>query len=66
MPETLLSGNHAEIERWRMRSSLVRTFLKRSDLLTQRKLNAEELAILESWKTELDEILDYQKAVSET
>ncbi len=66
VPETLLSGNHAEIERWRMRSSLIRTFLKRSDLLTQRKLSAEELAILESWKTELDEVLDYQKAVSET
>jgi len=29
VPEILLSGNHGEIERWRLEASLIRTFLKR-------------------------------------
>ena len=31
VPEILLSGNHAEIEKWRMESSLIRSILKRRD-----------------------------------
>lgn len=33
VPEVLLSGNHAEIEKWRRRQSLERTRKKRPDLL---------------------------------
>jgi tRNA (guanine37-N1)-methyltransferase len=33
VPETLLSGHHAEIEKWRRRSSLERTRRQRPDLL---------------------------------
>lgn len=33
VPEVLLSGNHAEIERWRRRQALLRTLDRRPDLL---------------------------------
>ena len=42
VPEILLSGNHAEIARWRRRQSLRRTFEKRPDLLKDAKLTPEE------------------------
>ncbi|MBG0780444.1 MAG: tRNA (guanosine(37)-N1)-methyltransferase TrmD, partial [Desulfotignum balticum] len=32
VPEVLLSGDHARIEKWRARSSLIRTFIHRPDL----------------------------------
>jgi tRNA (guanine37-N1)-methyltransferase len=42
VPEVLLSGNHAEIARWRRRQSLLRTRAKRPDLLDRATLSAEE------------------------
>ena len=33
MPAVLLSGNHAEIDRWRLKQSLGRTWERRPDLL---------------------------------
>jgi tRNA (guanine37-N1)-methyltransferase len=33
VPETLLSGNHEEIRRWRRKESLRRTILRRPDLM---------------------------------
>jgi len=33
VPETLLSGNHAEIERWRREAALEKTRRNRPDLL---------------------------------
>lgn len=41
-PEILLSGNHAEIERWRRRESLRRTLERRPDLLEGVELTDEE------------------------
>jgi len=41
VPDVLLSGNHAEIERWRKYQSLERTLLKRPDLLDENKLGPE-------------------------
>jgi tRNA (guanine37-N1)-methyltransferase len=46
VPEVLLSGNHAQIERWRRRESLRRTFLRRPDLLERAVLSAEDLNFL--------------------
>jgi len=46
VPEVLLSGNHAEIRRWRRKESLRRTFLRRPDLLERAKLSKEDLAFL--------------------
>jgi tRNA (guanine37-N1)-methyltransferase len=42
VPEVLLSGNHAEIARWRRRESLKATLLKRPDLLETADLTDED------------------------
>ncbi len=42
VPEILRSGHHAEIERWRRRESLKRTFDRRPDLLRAAKLSDED------------------------
>jgi tRNA (guanine37-N1)-methyltransferase len=46
VPEVLLSGNHAEIRRWRKRESLSRTLERRPDLLGDAALDDEEREIL--------------------
>jgi tRNA (guanine37-N1)-methyltransferase len=46
VPEVLISGDHAAIERWRRRESLRRTLLRRPDLLRQQRLSLEEQAWL--------------------
>lgn len=52
VPETLLSGNHALIDGWRHRESLRRTYLRRPDLLKDRKLTEQEAEWIQSWKNE--------------
>ncbi|MEN6332352.1 MAG: tRNA (guanosine(37)-N1)-methyltransferase TrmD [Smithella sp.] len=52
VPEVLISGNHAEIERWRRRESLKRTYDRRPDLLKKLELSAEDKKILEQIKVE--------------
>jgi len=47
VPDILLSGNHGEIERWRRREALRRTFEKRPDLLEGLKLSEEEREFIE-------------------
>jgi tRNA (guanine37-N1)-methyltransferase len=49
VPEVLLSGHHQEIEKWRLESSLMRTLLKRSDLLQKKTLDRQEIEILKKW-----------------
>jgi tRNA (guanine37-N1)-methyltransferase len=46
VPAVLIGGNHADIERWRMKQSLGRTWLRRPDLLRQVELNEEQQALL--------------------
>ncbi|HHX75659.1 MAG TPA: tRNA (guanosine(37)-N1)-methyltransferase TrmD [Firmicutes bacterium] len=46
VPEVLLSGNHAEIAGWRRRQSLLRTLLRRPELLLQADLSEEEKIFL--------------------
>ena len=50
VPAVLLSGNHAEIERWRLKQALGRTWLRRPDLLEKRALSAAESKLLEEFK----------------
>lgn len=52
VPAVLMSGNHAEIRRWRFKQSLGRTWQKRPDLLAQRTLSREEKVLLEQFKQE--------------
>jgi len=53
VPDVLLSGNHQLIERWRKKESLRRTFLRRKDLLEDKKLNDQEKGLLKEIKLEL-------------
>jgi len=46
VPEVLLSGNHAEIRRWRKREALARTLARRPELLDTAALDDEERALL--------------------
>jgi len=52
VPAVLLSGNHAEIRRWRLKQALGQTWRKRPDLLVERKLSQEENRLLEAFKQE--------------
>lgn len=49
IPSVLLSGNHSKIESWRLKQSLGRTWLRRSDLFDQRVLNEEEQSLLDEF-----------------
>jgi tRNA (guanine37-N1)-methyltransferase len=42
VPDVLLSGNHAEIESWRRREALKRTWTRRRDLLKKVELTGED------------------------
>jgi tRNA (guanine37-N1)-methyltransferase len=53
VPEVLLSGNHAQIQRWRWQESLRRTLIRRPDLLASATLNAEQRRLLTQIKQEL-------------
>ena len=57
VPDVLLSGNHQEIDRWRRESALIRTVLKRPDLLAQRDFSSEERAILVKWRRDIDKLI---------
>jgi len=46
----LLQGNHAEIDLWRMKQSLKRTYERRPDLINEIDLTDEERRILEEIK----------------
>jgi len=46
VPDVLMSGNHQAIERWRLKQSLGKTWLKRPDLLIKKTLNKLELELL--------------------
>ena len=53
VPPVLLSGNHAEINRWRLKQALGRTWQRRPDLLEQRELTDVERALLDDFKKEV-------------
>ncbi|MFY9570741.1 MAG: tRNA (guanosine(37)-N1)-methyltransferase TrmD [Blastocatellia bacterium] len=49
-PEVLLSGNHAQVERWRRRKAIEKTLRRRPDLIRSRKLSDSE-------RSEIEEVL---------
>lgn len=49
VPEVLLSGNHAEIKRWRLKQQLGRTWQRRPDLLEQMNLSPEQQTLLSEY-----------------
>lgn len=48
VPDILLSGDHARVARWRRNQALLRTHLRRPDLLQKVELSEEDLKFLES------------------
>ena len=54
VPVVLLSGNHEEIRRWRLKRSLGRTWLRRPDLLERLALDSESRRLLEEFQQEYE------------
>ena len=52
VPETLLSGNHEQIRRWRRREALRRTLARRPDLLSGRSLSDEDRRLMDEIRKE--------------
>lgn len=52
VPDVLLSGNHEQIRRWRLKQALGRTWQRRPDLLERRALSSEEAQLLTEWQRE--------------
>lgn len=53
VPEVLLSGHHKNIEIWRKKESLKRTYLRRPDLFESKKLEKQEEKIFNEMLKEL-------------
>ncbi|MBE5204551.1 tRNA (guanosine(37)-N1)-methyltransferase TrmD [Pectobacterium quasiaquaticum] len=54
VPAVLLSGNHAEIRRWRLKQSLGRTWLRRPELLKSLALTDEQTRLLAEFQREYE------------
>lgn len=54
VPAVLMSGHHAQIERWRLKQALGRTWLRRPELLQRRGMSADELKLLDEFRREQD------------
>lgn len=52
VPSVLLSGNHREIEKWRLKQQLGRTWLRRPDLLQNLALTEEQVRLLSEFQQE--------------
>lgn len=52
VPDVLLSGHHAEIEKWRLKQALGRTWQRRPDLLAHRQLTKQEARLLAEYQQE--------------
>lgn len=61
VPAVLMSGHHREIEKWRLESSVMRTLVKRPDLLHGKALTREEREILIKWGREIEKILAFHQ-----
>lgn len=51
VPEVLLSGNHAEIAKWRRQQSLIRTLERRPDLIDESALGKADRRLLTDWRS---------------
>jgi len=52
VPEVLLSGDHAQVARWRLQQALGRTWLRRPDLIARRAMSDQERELLEEFLAE--------------
>lgn len=58
VPEVLLSGDHARVDRWRRLSSLERTARWRPDLIDEATLDDVELSVVRSFARDREEVGD--------
>ncbi len=54
IPDVLLSGAHAKIDKWRREQALLRTFNKRPDMLEKTELSKEDRKFVEGLKSKVD------------
>jgi tRNA (guanine37-N1)-methyltransferase len=54
VPDVLLSGDHAKIEKWRREQALTRTFHKRPDMLEKAELDKEDKKIIERLRSKVE------------
>ena len=52
VPAVLMSGNHADISRWRLKQALGRTQQRRPDLMAVHGMSADERTLLEEFRME--------------
>lgn len=52
VPDILCSGDHEQIRRWRLKQALGRTWMRRPELLAQRRLNEEQQTLLQDFIAE--------------
>jgi len=58
VPEVLVSGHHQAIAQWRLESALMRTLVRRPDLIAAPELEAGQLAVLRRWHCRLSDIIE--------
>ena len=55
VPDILLSGHHANICNWTRQQSLMRTYLRRPDMLSKADLDKKDIEFLRDFKSQLKE-----------
>src|SRR5512134_3651284 len=55
VPDILISGDHAKIEKWRREQALTRTFHKRPDMLEKAQLSKQDQKFVEGLSSKIDE-----------
>jgi tRNA (guanine37-N1)-methyltransferase len=55
VPEILLSGDHAKIEKWRREQALLRTFRRRPDILERAELSEQDRKFVEGLKLKVQQ-----------
>ncbi len=60
VPDVLLSGHHDKIGRWRCADALMRTLVRRPELLQQKPLNPQEMALLKRWQRDIQALINNQ------
>lgn len=54
VPDVLMSGHHKNIDEWRLKQSLKRTYLRRRELLKNREFTKLEKKLMEEIKREVE------------
>jgi tRNA (guanine37-N1)-methyltransferase len=61
VPDVLLTGHHERITQWRREDALMRTLVRRPDLLKQTPPDGDEVELLKKWQREIERLLQGQR-----